>query len=509
MARRPIVSMFKLALVPIAAAPALLLLSDLRDIERMDTFLGRFHPVVLHLPIGILLLVVLLEMARATGRKSWQFPTTFPLFLGTFSAVTAMTCGILLMEGEAMEGALVVSHFRWGIATAAVSLICLALHLMPQFETSRKLKNAYRAGLVAMIGVMGYASHQGASITHGEAYLTEYFPWRSEVDHDAAVAQVSLLQQPHTSREIFDHLIAPVLASKCYDCHRTRSFKGGLIMDTYTGLIEGGESGPSIVPYAAADSLSIKRIHLPLADEEHMPPANEPQLSADEISLLEWWIDLGAPAEGALASFEIASDMNAKISTVTEALIAEIGLAADHEDKGNHHLSAEEIAALRAPLADAMRQLQGQFPGMVRYTNAQSDRIAVVSYHHTWSDDDLRALRPIADHVVELVLPDHSLGAESAAVVASMRNLEKLDLRSGHLDDAFVAALELPAVRMLNLFSTEITADALPTLARLTTLEELYVGGNGFTAADMAPLHNALPDCAITYETAMFEQSAD
>lgn len=37
-------------------------------------------------------------------------------------------------------------------------------------------------------------------------------------------------------------------------------------------------------------SLLLKRIHLPLEDEKHMPPSGKTQLTADEMELLYLWI---------------------------------------------------------------------------------------------------------------------------------------------------------------------------------------------------------------------------
>ncbi len=238
-----------------------------------------------------------------------------------------------------------------------------------------------------------------------------------------------------------------------------------------------------------------------------MPPANEPQMSEEEISLLEWWIDIGAPSEGKLASFELPTGLESSIAIVTDELIAEIGRVNEHGTE-DHPLTVEQVAVLRAPIANNMATLQSQFPGMVRYLNDQTDRVTVASYHHIWSDDDIRTLSPITANIVELVLPDHRLGQESAAVIATMQSLEKLDLRSGHLDNAFIETLTLPNLRGLNLYATGIAEGSLNALCRLTTLEELYLGGNELSSMDIEPLQASLVECSIFYQTASFTQPA-
>src|SRR5580692_4868131 len=58
-------------------------------------FLGRFHPFVVHLPVGLLLLVPLLELAGRT-RTALREAAMFVLALSVFSCLFALTLGYLL-----------------------------------------------------------------------------------------------------------------------------------------------------------------------------------------------------------------------------------------------------------------------------------------------------------------------------------------------------------------------------------------------------------------------------
>ena len=67
-------------------------------------------------------------------------------------------------------------------------------------------------------------------------------------------------------------------------------------MHSYEKLMKGGGNGP-IVEADADDETRIEmifRAELPEDDEEHMPPKGEPQLTADELEILKWWIKAGA-----------------------------------------------------------------------------------------------------------------------------------------------------------------------------------------------------------------------
>ena len=95
--------------------------------------------------------------------------------------------------------------------------------------------------------------------------------------------------------EFFEKHIRPVLVAKCYECHSAKSGKkkGGLLLDSRDGLLQGGEVGPAIIPGKPAESTLLKVLRY---DEElgiEMPPSG--QLSEAQINLFEKWIEMGAP----------------------------------------------------------------------------------------------------------------------------------------------------------------------------------------------------------------------
>lgn len=87
--------------------------------------------------------------------------------------------------------------------------------------------------------------------------------------------------------------IKPLLARRCYSCHGVLKQQNGLRLDVTSTILQGGDSGPAIVPRDSGQSLLLARISA--TDATRMPPEGEP-LSADQISLLRRWIDEGAQA---------------------------------------------------------------------------------------------------------------------------------------------------------------------------------------------------------------------
>lgn len=86
----------------------------------------------------------------------------------------------------------------------------------------------------------------------------------------------------------------PIFEAKCNNCHNEDKSKGGLRMDTYALLVQGGDGGAGLVAGKPDDSLALQRIVLPEDDDEHMPPEGKEQMTAEETALFRWWIQEGA-----------------------------------------------------------------------------------------------------------------------------------------------------------------------------------------------------------------------
>src|SRR5437868_957474 len=58
----------------------------------------------------------------------------------------------------------------------------------------------------------------------------------------------------------FEAKIRPVLAEHCYTCHGEKKQRAQLRLDSKDAVLQGGESGPAIVPGKVEESLLIKAI---------------------------------------------------------------------------------------------------------------------------------------------------------------------------------------------------------------------------------------------------------
>ena len=101
--------------------------------------LGRVHPLMVHLPIGLLLLVPALEIAGA-WRPVLREAVAFVLSLAFITSLGSLTLGYLLAYGSGEAGSTVTRHMWGGIALAIGIVLCM---LVRPSWSSRTLPFAY------------------------------------------------------------------------------------------------------------------------------------------------------------------------------------------------------------------------------------------------------------------------------------------------------------------------------------------------------------------------------
>ena len=85
--------------------------------------------------------------------------------------------------------------------------------------------------------------------------------------------------------------IQPIFNNNCIFCHQNGG-SATLNLATYSGVMNGGWSGPVIIVGDHQNSLLYQRIIQPIGTDGSMPP-NDP-LSQSQIDLIAQWIDEGA-----------------------------------------------------------------------------------------------------------------------------------------------------------------------------------------------------------------------
>ena len=125
----------------------------------MTNSIGHLHPLLVHLPIGILLLVFVVSLLPKPKWESMLEAVKLALLVASVGAIASCIAGYLLSLSGEYEERLVTLHMRLGIATAILSLA--AYFIQP-----------YRRQMIwATTLIMGIASHYGGTLTHGEGFL--------------------------------------------------------------------------------------------------------------------------------------------------------------------------------------------------------------------------------------------------------------------------------------------------------------------------------------------------
>ena len=263
-------------------------------------FLGRLHPLVVHFPIGLLVIALLMELFVTKLKNSDLRPgINFLLMAGTVSAILATAFGWFLKNQDDYSGDLLVLHQWYGIATAVLSIGTALVHRLAFRKGKLHLVGLYRATLVCTVFGLTIAGHYGASLTHGQDFLTDVLPWNGNTlrNHDFDFTQFATASDSGlTARQISDLNIEvrSIFAHNCYKCHSSAKVKGELRLDKKVFVMKGGESGDIISAGHPEKSEMIRRLLLPRDDEESMPPKGK-KLAEKEIATLQLWIKLGAP----------------------------------------------------------------------------------------------------------------------------------------------------------------------------------------------------------------------
>ena len=98
----------------------------------------------------------------------------------------------------------------------------------------------------------------------------------------------------------FSRQIRPFLTRYCSECHNAKEPQGGLNLESYAALLEGGQHGPVLVAGKADDSRLVLQV------EGKMKPTMPPKKATrrptpDEAVILRAWIDAGAKDDGGSA----------------------------------------------------------------------------------------------------------------------------------------------------------------------------------------------------------------
>jgi uncharacterized membrane protein/mono/diheme cytochrome c family protein len=464
-------------------------------------FIGRFHPVLVHLPIGFLILAGLLEIGRLTNKIEVKESTiSFILFWSAIGATLSCIAGYLLSLGGGYEASLLEQHKWQGIWVAVAAWIAW---VAKSDILSGKIPFASLLYLPALaIGAIFtmLAGHQGGSLTHGEGYLTQETPepfrgWLGmEPKQEKGSDEIKPIADVNNAM-VFQDVVNPILKARCVQCHNANKSKGDLRMDQIELLKKGGENGPIFVVGKGEESELIKRCLLPLEDENHMPPKGKTQLSDHQVAILSWWIDQGAPFDKKVAELKATE-------AIKPALAALSGSSASAGSSALTTTATESpVLSLKVPVPDAKAVEALKKAGLLVMPIANESNLLEVNAVNVGSLTDAQAalLEPLKEQIIWLKLGDTKISDQAATTIVKLKNLQKLHLENTAITDAALRQLKsLPYLEYLNLVNTQVTDAGIKELSSAKSLRSLHVWQSKVTEAGVAALKLAKPDVEVT-----------
>lgn len=459
-------------------------------------YFGHFHPVVVHLPIGMLVVAFIMELLvwRKPELVALNGAIAICLLAGCLSAILSCLVGWFLSKEGGYEENTLWWHQWMGIGVAVLSGICWWIKrrygALPQYN------KWFRTLLIALLLLLTVAGHFGGNMTHGADYLTAGLPqpvagWLGIAPAKDSATAVKPSIGDIRSAVVYTHLVVPVFQEKCYACHSAKKIKGGLRMDAVDLLRKGGKHGVVLKPGAPAESELVKRLLLPLEDDRRMPPKDQPQLTAAEKALINWWIQSGADTKKTVRELSPDSTTLALLQTFQEGTTGPVDTPAA--------LSPVFSTTVPAPGKEAIEALRKL--GVMVSPVARNQHLLEVSAINfpAFNNTTAGLLAKLADNIVWLRLDHTQITDEGLAMVAQLKHLVRLNLAGTRIGSAGINELKnLSHLEYINLTATKVDDAGLQKLAQLPALQQVYCWRSQITAQGMAAFKKSKPAIQVT-----------
>jgi uncharacterized membrane protein/mono/diheme cytochrome c family protein len=409
--------------------------------EGISEFIGRFHPLLVHLPIGILILSILF-IWLAAGRKNIS-NDAIRVSLGTGAIFATLSCitGFLLSRSGDYESVTVQWHQWMGIAVAVASIA------LWRIRTS-----LLRLTSIVLLVLVVVTGHLGASLTHGSEYLLE--PLSGHRAKDLDLASVN-----YDSAAMYPDVIAHIFDEHCSSCHGPSKQKGRLRLDSPDRIMNGGKNGPVLRAGNPQESEIVERLRLPIGDDHHMPPKERRQPTEKEVSLISLWIESGANFRKPLNEVVSRDNWQALLVSTDGGPISDI----PSDDPGMPN--QEVVNDLRSngvaisSVGGGSNYLQVNFVSVPEQIN-----------------DLLPRMEAIANNVIWLKLGNTNLDDNAMLFLVRYRNLTRLGLERTKVTDVGLANLRnMERLRVLNLNGAQISIEGLRAISPVQSLRSINI----------------------------------
>ena len=457
-------------------------MDQITDVSDWLIFIGRFHPLIVHLPIGI----ILAGVATYFLAKKWKFTQlkgAVPFLMGAGAICALLSClsGFMLSFQGGYEMEALNAHQWMGVALAIVAVLA---YVSVVWERTKGIVLLQSGLMLLLLLGLGFTGHKGGNLTHGPSYLTQYSP--DPLRKLVGLPPKPLKRPPVTvldSADIFLDVVSPMLSDYCVSCHNPRKSKGDLILSTYEGVIKGGENGPAVVGGDLVKSELFRRVELPEHHDDFMPPDRKKPFSEEQKKLLELWIMNGAPDKGQMWNFEMEGDYLSAANKV-------LGL----EENGNNPLG------IKVEPADSMLVASLSDRGYVIRAISEGSNLLDVSFlpNKRAENINIEELLPLKEQIMFLNLGNLDLRDKDLEIIGQFEKLVRLNIHSNPITDGGISYLgNLQNLVAINLYGTKIGDDGLEKLKLLQKLSRIYLWNTQVTMEKVEDLKSQHPDMEL------------
>lgn len=433
-------------------------------IASINEIIGRFHPLFVHLPIGILLIGLLFQWLSKL-EKYQQLRNAVPalMFFGAISAAFSCLTGYLLSLSGEYDGSTLDWHMWMGIGVLVIAIV-LSTKLTERM--TNLLYSLLGVGLFVLISVTG---HLGGTLTHGENYLT--------FSGGIAEEEVKKIIPDVQQAVVYTDIVQPILQNRCYNCHGPSKQKGKYRMDTPEDLMKGGKEGGAILAGNAEESEVIRRLLLPKEDKHHMAPSGKTQLTENEIALFHWWIEEGADVHKLVNELEQPDKIKPML----------LALQSDQQEIKALPIIPE--APVNAADNGAIQKLKDA--GIIVMPVSRNSNYLMVNFVMApdAGDAEVELLAAIKEQLVWLKIGDTKITDAALAVIGSCNNLIQVQLNNTAVSDKGMEHLQgLQNLQSISLVGTKVTANGVKSLSALKELQSIYLYQSGVDKNDVEAL---------------------
>lgn len=418
----------------------------------LDDFLiliGRFHPLIVHLPIGFIVLGILIELNKK--KLGWSNDALkFIFFWASITGVFSIISGFFQYQNGGYLWETVQNHFITGVLTIILSFsFYLKLIENSIFKSiPRKLFTIANSVILILTG------HLGGNITHGEEHLVE--PINNLIGINEEEPLTVKYYEDFKDKPLFSSVIQPIIDQKCVKCHNSKKSNGKLRMHNTKEFMKGGKSGSIINNDTPEISEMYIRIHLPKEEKKHMPPKSGKQLTRQEISLISMWIENGSSFEKSIKDFKL------------------------EENIINYFFDTEKpffpMVKVSAPDDESIRKIR-ENKIIINPLNKNSNFLKVSSINNLdFNNDDISLLSDIKKNVVSLDLSDSKITDSIFSQLKYFANLTVLKLNNTTITGKKINQLvELKNLKRIYLVNTNFKDEYINVLNQFRSLQNVYL----------------------------------